>query len=164
MGGSPYGWSYERNRYGAYAYVEVNAKATNLTQLFKSGELWGIDSISIDKRRLMEFANVSFGFIPSVAFEKTFVKTLRNYLKFAKETLSVPPPLKFIAGATNVVGYKMGTTQLALNTLIGNVVEENIIFEGIIDNYSTEPHTILRPFFEHVWEECGLERPDEDIL
>jgi hypothetical protein len=164
MVGRASGWSYGRNRYGAYAYVEVDGKTTNLTQLFKSGELWGIDSVSIEKNLLMQYAKVNFGFFPSVAFEKTFVKTLNNYLKFAKETLRLPPPLKFIAGATNVLGYKMGTEKFAMGTFPGNVVEQNIIFQAIIDAYSIEPHTILRPFFNQVWEECGLERPDEDIL
>ena len=49
-------WSYGRNKYGAYACFEQDGKILNLTQLFKSGELWGIDADCIEKTGLMERA------------------------------------------------------------------------------------------------------------
>lgn len=152
-------YSFGRNKYGAYACSSEDGKVINFTQLFRSGELWGIDAYSIDKNRLMKRANVDFGFFPFGAFEKIFVVTLDHYLKFARDILKLPMPLKFIAGATDVLGYRMAVRGEKVS---GNVVEDHITFEGIIDDYSKEPHIILRPFFEHVWEECGLERPYRD--
>jgi hypothetical protein len=46
----------------------------------------------------------------------------------------------------------------------GTAVENNIILEGMIDDYSLDARIILRPFFEQVWEECGLKRPDKENL
>ncbi len=154
-------WSFGRNKYGAYACYTENEKILNLTQLFRSGELWGIDAYSIDKNRIMERAGVKFGFFPCGALEQIFVVTLKHYLKFAKEILKLPLPLKFIAGATDVLEYCMVIPNRIGTDFGGNVVEDDILFEGIIEDYSKDPHIILRPFFEYVWEECGLVRPDE---
>jgi hypothetical protein len=159
-----------RNRHGAYSYAEEDGKIINVTQLFKSGELWGIDADAIDKRRLIETSkrnniNINFGFFPSVALETIFVRTLSAYLRFAKEILKLSIPLKFIAGATNVLGYKMCAKFEGVNNVCdGEVFEEHITFEGKIEDYSQEPRIILRPFFGKVWEECGLPRPDEEKL
>ena len=156
--------SFGRNKYGAYAYFQREGKILNITQLFKSGELWGIDAYSIEKSRLMERFDVNFGFFPSGAFEKLFVVTMGHYLQFARDILKLSIPLKFVAGATDVLGYKMAARIEGGSGLYGDVVEDPITFERIIDDYSQEPQIILRPFFEHVWEECGLKRPDTDRL
>ena len=157
-------WSFGRNKYGAYACFEKDGKIFNLTQLFKSGELWGIDAYLIDKSRLMERGSVDFGFFPSGAFEKIFVVTLGHYLKFAGDILKLSGPLKFIAGATDVLGYRMIVPYGVGPGFNGDVVEDHVTFDGIIEDYSKEPHIILRPFFERIWEECGLERPDVDLI
>lgn len=154
-------YSFRRNKYGAYACSSEDGRVINFTQLFKSGELWGIDAHSIEKNRLMERANVDFGFFPFGAFEQIFVMTLDHYLKFARDILKLPIPLKFIAGATDVLGYRMAVRG---TKVLGNVVEDHITFEGIIEDYLQEPRIILGSFFEHVWEECGLERPKADRL
>lgn len=154
-------WSFERNKYGAYVFFQKDGKIVNFTQLFKSGELWGIDAFAIDKSRLMKAANVKFGFFPCGYLEKIFVITLSHYLKFSKEIIGLPVPLKFIAGATDVLGYNMYIPQTVGLDFGGPVVEDHIVYEGIIEDYSIDPHIILRPFFEYVWEECGLERPDK---
>jgi len=158
---------YGRNKYGAYVCYEENGKIINFTQLFKSGELWGIDT-RIDKNRIMSLGGIDFGFFPCVAFEQTFVLTLNNYLKFDNEILKLPLPLKFIAGATDVMGYRMscppGMNFTGFVKFAGNVVDDHIIFDGIIEDYSENARTILRQFFEYVWEECGLVRPDKERL
>jgi len=154
--------SYGRNKYGAFVCSYPDRILLNFTQLFKTGEIWGIDT-SIDKTKLMKFHRVKVGFFPCSSFERTFVWTLNNYLKFAHDILKLPAPLKFIAGATDVLGYKMAIPYGG-GGFDGNVVEEHIVFEGVIEDYSKNPRTILRPFFEYVWEECGLNRPDKDKL
>ena len=159
--------SYGRNKYGAYACADEDGLILNFTQLFKNGELWGIDTDLLDKNRLIERAGVRFGFFPCVAFERTFIWALNNYLQFAKDILKLQVPIKFIAGATDILGYRMTAPpgmHVIYERFIGNMVENDVTFEGIIDDYSKEAHKILRPFFERVWEECGLERPDKDIL
>jgi hypothetical protein len=168
MGEPLQSWSYARNRYGALACYVEDGKILNMTQLFKSGEIWGIDADSINKNNLMKYHDIKFGFFPSIGFETIFVWTLNIYLKFANEKLKLTLPLKFIAGATDVLGYRMaapsGIFFSGLGEFGGKVVENHITFEGMIEDYSIDARSILRPFFEYVWEECGLKRPDKENL
>lgn len=151
MGGNGYGITTHRgrNKYGAYTCNYIEDKVTNLTQLFLSNQLWGIDTNNLEKDSHMEKAGVDFGYFPSLAFEDVFNKTLANYLKFASDTLKLPPPLKFIAGATDVEGYRMAMPG-QLPAFSGRVVNKNIIFEGVIADYNKKTTEILRPFFNHV--------------
>jgi len=162
------GCSTGRNRYGAYSCSFKDQKILNFSQLFKNGELWGIDSDSIDKGKCMKWAKVNFGYFPCVDFEQTFYRTLINYLDFSKTTLKLPLPLKLIAGATDVEGYRMppppGMHFGGYERFRGNVVEQHIIYDGLVDSYDIDASKILLPFFEYVWEECGLNRPNKGIF
>jgi hypothetical protein len=82
-------WSYTRNKYGALACYVEDGKIVNMTQLFKSGEIWGIDADCIDKNKLLNYYDIKFGFFPSTGFETIFVWSLNNYLKFAKDILKL---------------------------------------------------------------------------
>lgn len=160
--------SYERNRHGAIVYKDDNGRVTNLTQLFKNGELWGIDAEIIDKQLLIARVDKKFGFFPS-SIERTFVFTpLTEYLRFTKEALKLSLPIWFIAGVTDVAGYRMlapdGLTFGGYERTAGSVVENHIIDEGLITGYDMKATDILKPFFNRVWEECGLERPDKELL
>ena len=159
---------YGRNKYGAFVCIYSSDQIISLTQLFKNGELWGIEADCIEKKIHMERANVSFGFFPCISFEHAFLLTLTNYLKFASEKLKLPLPLLFIAGATDVEGYKMTApndmTFGGFERFAGNVVNRHIIYKGQVNDYNNEVTKILRPFFDHVWEECGLERPNRERL
>jgi hypothetical protein len=157
---------YRRNKYGAYVYEKLKDNIIFLTQLFKNRELWGINTYAVNRQYFMKRENINFGYFPCVIFEDTFILTLTNYLKFASEVLKLPLPLRFIAGATDVEGYKMtappGMEFGPLEKFGGRCVENNIIYDGVIQNYGDEATRILRPFFNLVWEECGLERPDKE--
>jgi hypothetical protein len=139
------------------------AIVTNSSQVFMTRELWGIDARTINSKRLKEAAGVDFGFFPAAALERTFTQTLKNYLDFANRTLQVPLSLKVQAGATNVERYRMSMPG-SPTSFDGCVLERNVVFEGEIRDYSEHPIRILRPFFDLVWEKCGLTRPDVDTL
>lgn len=157
----------DRNKYGAFVCTyDANNMILDLIQLFKNRELWGIDAYSIVKQHCMEHAKVDFGFFPCVAFENNFIVTLDNYLKFAAETLKFALPLHFIAGASDVGGYRMTqpSGSRGFSKFGGSVMDNHILYEGQITDYSHKETYILRPFFDYVWEECGLERPDVERL
>jgi len=162
------GYSYGRNKFGGIAVWPQDEKVRTFTQLFKNREIWGIDTLTIDKKSNMERVNKSFGYFPCSLLEESFLFTLASYLKFCHQVINLPLPLKIIAGATNVEGFKMAAPQGMdfgpLEKFGGEVVEKHILYEGQIDNYEDKPETILRPFFEKLWEETGLERPDKDRL
>jgi hypothetical protein len=83
-------------------------------------------------------------------------------MHFASEKLKLPLPLRFIAGAVNVKDYKMACKVWGgMNGFEGRAVNNEITFEGQITDYGANPRDILRPFFAHIWEECGLERAKE---
>ena len=46
----------------------------------------------------------------------------------------------------------------------GRVVEDHIVYEGTITDFDSDSKVLLRPFFEKLWEECGLKRPDREQL
>ncbi len=159
------GGRFGRNRYGAFVYAEANGKILQVTELLKTGELWGIDAYCIERKVHMEFSGVKFGYIPCSAFERVFVATLTNYLQFAEGVLKLSLPMKFIAGATRVQGYRMAVPPSLFGTKFdGDVVEANIVYSGTIDSFQQDPLRILRPFFDYVWRECGLQRPDLDVI
>ena len=116
----------------------------------------------------MEWSKVNFGYFPCVDFEQSFYQTLKNYLTFAKNTLNLPLPLKLIAGAIDVEGYRMtpppGMSFGGFERFAGNVVEQHLIYKTKIENYDEDPSVILIPYFKYVWEECGLERPDKPVF
>ena len=161
-------WSSGRNKYGAYSFSNEETIITHLSQLFKNKEIWGIDSFCLDKNRIMEWSNVNFGYFPCVDFEQSFYQTLKNYLIFAKNTLNLPLPLKLIAGATDVEGYRMTPPPVmsfgGFERFAGNVVEQHLIYKTKIENYDEDPSVILIPYFKYVWEECGLERPNKPVF
>lgn len=167
MGEHP-GGTYGRNRFGAFVCNHNEGKVLNLTQLFKNGELWGINAYCIDKKLLVDRAKIDFGFFPCVALEDCFISSLANYLQFSKNVLKLPLPIRFIAGATNVKGYRMtaptGMHFGGFEKFAGSVVEQHITYDGKIENYDEKVTDILRPFFNHIWEECGLDRPDKEYL
>lgn len=152
--------SFERNRYGAFSYAQNEGKILEMSQLFKTGELWGIDAFTIDGNRPRGFSQTSFTRFPITAVEEVFAFTLTNFLKFARETLRLNGSIRFIAGATDVKGYEIALRDGWRN---GMVLDEHIIYEGVIGDLDDRATVILRPFFEYFWEECGLKRPDVEI-
>lgn len=157
--------AYGRNGYGAFVchYSEPQLQVWALTQLFLNHELWGIDRVLLDIRQ--DRSRQGFGCFGSTNIEIMFVETLKNYLTFANETLKVSLPLRFVAGATGVEGFKMtapaGTRFIDLNDFKGRCVNDAIVYEGTITDYSADIQGILLPFFRRLWDECGLSRPDE---
>lgn len=145
-----------RNRYGAMIYREDNDNIMAFSQLHTNQEIWGVSSEPADWYTPQGpiFAN---------GYEAAFIRALSNYLGFAKNTLGLPPPLKFIVGFANVEGFRMAPTGVGAFNLYGSdaVLDQHIVETGQITDYETEPLELLRPFFERVWRECGVsERPD----
>ena len=162
------GWNRGRNRHGAFVCAHNENKVLAITQLFRNKELWGIDAMTIDKELCKEWSKVEFGYFACSSLETAFTQTLYTYLTFCQNILNLQLPLRFIAGATGVEEYRMtapsGMNFGGFEKFGGRVVEENLIHEGTITNYELPVTAILRPFFDYIWEECGLNRPDKEIL
>lgn len=157
------GWNQGRNRHGAFVCANAENRALSLTQVFCNREVWGIDADLIDKEHSMQWAEVEFGYFPISALEAAFQHTLSSYIAFCRDFLKLICPIRFVAGATGVEGYRMtappGMNFRGFEKVAGRVVESNIVYEGIIEDYEVAPTVILHPFFEKLWEECGLDPP-----
>jgi hypothetical protein len=167
MRGEAGGASFGRNQYGAVAYESYKESellyVSEMTQLFLSKEIWGIDAACISFTE-DEIKAKGFAFLPSVALERSFTGTMQSYLSFASQTLALRPPLKFIVGAVGIKGYRMALPSGYSKTPTGRMEQPSIIYEGALTDYGTSPLRLLRPFFELLWKECGLPRPDRDAL
>ena len=157
----------ERNRYGAFSAHAHEGLIRQLSQLFKTGEIWGVDYFTLDtKVKNWHSPPLEFGYFPCALFEDIFIETLYSYLNFAHEKLKLSLPLKLIVGATDVRDFRMAAPSgMTFDERFGGkVIENDLIKEMKIDNYDTPPRSILMPFFRYVWEECGLTRPDKESL
>jgi hypothetical protein len=162
---------YERNKYGVFSIAQhEGGLVRHLSQLFKTGEIWGVDCWTIDRELALRHGyfphlpDSTPGVFPCATLEDIFINTLENYLKFFREKLQLSLPVKLTVGATDVKGFRMARGYGVSSRFLGNVVEEHLIKEMIIDSHETPPRSILMPFFKYVWEECGLTRPDKDCL
>jgi hypothetical protein len=153
------GWTPARNRFGAIVYEGPNSgKLYNLTQLFLSRELWGIDAFVVNAAQCREFSpKFGKGYIASLFVERTFVSALANYLKFAEESLQLPPPLNIRVGLTGIKGYPMATEA----GFVGGILHDAVEWNGVISSYGVMPHDVLRPWFDKIWKQCGLVRPEK---
>ncbi|RYD71410.1 MAG: hypothetical protein EOP84_24925 [Verrucomicrobiaceae bacterium] len=75
-----------------------------MTQVFRSGELWGVN------RRLLVDDQQHGKFVPALPFEATIARSLREYCKFLSEKLETPPPYDIIAGVVGLAGFRIAFT------------------------------------------------------
>lgn len=153
FGGTLSAWT-GRNEYGAVIYDAKDQKRQTavdcISQVFKNGEIWGIDKRMLD-------GNV----IPSSSLEIDFEATLSNYLQFAQHGLLLDLPLKFVAGLSDVKGFRLGLPPNKWGEEFrGPVVDDVVVDEGVIDDYGTSIHELLLPFFRMVWDACDCPRPE----
>jgi len=160
MGMHVRGWGHDRNAFGAIAYEGTDdARITGLTQMFLSWELWGVDAYAVNATRCREFmGGKSNGFIMSHYVERSFTKTLINYLKFYQKTKPEISELIITAGLTGIKGYPMAVGDHAIR---GHIFNDEIIWTAEISDVSTPADKLLAPLFERIWEEAGLSRPQE---
>ncbi|PYK36994.1 MAG: hypothetical protein DME49_13550 [Verrucomicrobia bacterium] len=158
MGADLSGWTPGRNVFGAIVYESpVDGKLYHLTQVFLNKELWGIDAFAVNATHCKNFTEGrSGGYIASSYVERMFTETLSNYLGFARESLKLPVPLQLEAGLTGIKGYPIAVE----HGMPGCVLTNHVRWTGTVPSYEIPPHEILRPFFDYMWEECGVVRPD----
>ncbi len=163
------GLNYGRNSHGAFVVNNNNDQALGLTQLMQTKELWGIEATLIDKEYILTHTEYTHGILHPSNIEPVFAECLENYLEFYKTQLSLEPPYKFEIGLTGVHGYRMApprgmVVDRGLSEFAGEIVTENIISKGEIHSFDKNASELLRPFFEYLWEEANLTRPDKEIL
>jgi hypothetical protein len=142
--------------YGVYPpNGEVSDPVDGVLYLFKTGEIWSTDTYW---STMKDENNNKFILLN----EKNF----RNSLKTYSETLNklgINPPYKWIAGIEGVYnrgilmmsrsGYYSSDSRVRGSFMLQSIVEEGIYIPP------QNPADALKPFFDRVYECCGLERP-----
>ena len=161
MGMDYTGWSHTRNAFGAIAWAAPSQDGSlyNLSQLFLTKELWGMDAFAVNADRCREFTDGKLnGFIMSTYVERLFAETLFHYVSFARKFLELPLPLNFEVGLVGVKGYPLALPQGGFG---GKFLENSIVWSGQILSDETPMNEILQPFLEYMWKKCGVPRPQE---
>src|SRR5258708_400017 len=165
MGGELLGSISERNVVGSFICQHETYTITYLTQLHNNGDLFGMDFESVSKARRTKNAGITFGILPAVRFERVFTSTLANYLDVAANTLRLPLPLSVTAGVSGIRGFRLSVSpEIFGNPYIGKALHPTIADPIQVSSYDKPIASLLRPFFNHVWEEFGEDRPDVEQL
>jgi hypothetical protein len=149
------GWDYRYNLDGFLTFaLSREGVSYSYVQVFRSGIIEAVEGLLLkpQKEELL---------IPSVAYEKELVNSIREYLSVLRE-LNVGLPALIFLTFVGIKGYSMYVPQTHRFWLSGRVptIERDIIFlpEAVIESYEDKVEEILRPIFDAVWNSCGLER------
>ena len=140
----------DRNRYGVVA-IEPSGTSTvprGLTQLFPSGEVWGISThlFKIFDRHL----TISF-----VAVENVYRRVLANYCDHLSKGIGLAPPFTIVLGA---VGLR-DTYVRADSTVNGPIHTDNIEIRRVLSDFGKEAQeTVVRNFVDAVLDLAGVRR------
>jgi hypothetical protein len=149
------GW-HAQNRWGFVQLGDVHEdggmhRPWCFTQLFRSGEIWGIDQRLLRPRDRLEGQAV----IPSKAIEEIFSSALRNFLTVAQVRLMLAPPVKIICGLGFIENLRLAHNG-PIDRLSDPCPDRSVIHEQVVESLDIDPDEVLIPFYTKVWDACGL--------
>jgi hypothetical protein len=148
----------ESNRYGiivlGYDGGELPHIAMQLTQVFRSGEIWGLNRSLIEPRVTKPMRTFQ---IPWPEVELQFRQMLANYLDFAREALDVSLPLTLVAGLAMVrdaefVGQK--AKWFSNPPPRTRCFKDFVHHQAMIPKWGIAQGPLLDPFFRTILDEC----------
>lgn len=137
--------------------TETYLTALGLSQVFRHGEIWGIEGYSLREEYEVSGSKVKIKYIAASYIENLFTETLQNYIEWVRSSLELELPLKYILGLSGINEYAISVSS---STIDGYCVEDEVIKTGVITDYDLDIADILIPFFRNIWESCGVQRPD----
>jgi hypothetical protein len=129
-------------------------ETTSIVFAFESAEVWAIDTWLLGTHPPEIFIG---------ELEKEWATRLLEYGAFLRH-LGVNPPYRWIAGITGVnhwhLQYPAPPGQMRFSGWQGpECFADEIVIEGTYDNAQSTIAALL-PFFEKMYERCGIRRPD----
>ena len=82
---------------------------------------------------------------------------LSQYLLFARDHLKLSLPLRWVAGICDIGEHRLTVGE----EFSERPYNDELIENGLIQDYSSPIHKMLEPFFEAVWKEFGVRRSPE---
>lgn len=147
---------FDRNVFGSIVIKQENGKPYHFTQLFLSREIWGVDAECVNADRIKyRFKDNPIAYIPNGHVENRFVSTLQNYLAFAQTHLNLPAPFRIEAGLVGIKGYPITINSF---NVAGKALHDNVSWQSELSSYRKPAWEILAPFFDRVWDNCGIQR------
>ncbi|MFZ0954036.1 MAG: hypothetical protein WAN17_17325 [Candidatus Sulfotelmatobacter sp.] len=132
--------------YGFYRSEGLTEPTGSLVYVFTDGEVWTINTLFLALRPDLLLLE-----------EGKFVKSLEQCSNFLKG-LNIPGPYRWVAGMEGVKNRHLREDRFGRRTgiCLVNIIEE----EGVLKS-GDDPQKAIEPFFEEVFDKCGLRRrPD----
>jgi len=148
----------ESNDYGVillgYDSDELPHIAVQLTQVFRSGEIWGLNRSLIEPVRTKPQRTFQ---IPWPATELQFRHTLAHYIDFARDVLELPLPVTLVAGLAMVRDAEFIAEKVkwfANSPKRSRCFQEFIRHRTTIRQWDAPQGPLLDPFFKNLLDEC----------
>lgn len=137
------------NNFGIVSFQQTPGEPIEqMTQLFRSGEIWGIEKANetmVEKK-----------LIPLKHIVTVFKDGLSSYLSFCRDVLYISPPVKIIAGISGIAGFAISSSPSEHNPILGRCSQDEVLHETLLLNLDVEAIEVLAPFFQKLWEEFSL--------
>lgn len=160
MGTLPLGWYRYKsscrgsNKWGECSYIcepdPADGDLITISQLMLERELWSIETNIVDHK----FYEIPVILIEEI--EQDFTETIGRYMQTAQKILQIQPPLRIIAGLTDISGCQL---QKGYHSFSKPIFDPKVVTEIDLQSYDLDAGTILIPFYERIWEAAYLRRP-----
>jgi len=139
---------------------EPETIASRVTQVFRTGEMWGMNRLLIEPQRTEPRTFQ----IPWPGVALAFERSLSHYLKFAEETLALEYPVTVVAGLVNIKDAPLvREAKWAPETpTTARSFESSIIRFWTVRSSVSDSRSVLHPLYEAIFEACGLRYTEED--
>jgi len=118
----------------------------SLVFVFTDGEIWTIDTFAPRAQPQLILLD-----------EQAFTKSLKQCAAFLNDRLNVLGPYRWVAGMEGVKDRSLPLPNDQLGRTRGPCTVDPIEVAGVF-TLEQDPATILEPFFEEVFESCGVAR------
>lgn len=155
---------YAKNRNGVVVLgfdgEKPDTLATRLTQVFLTGEIWGLNKALIEPQEAEPRRRF---FIPWAATSEAFEQSLRDYLRFARESLKVELPVIVVAGLAmvNEALFVPPESRYREHPQRARCMENSINRRWTLDTFDVSPNELFHEFYAAIWDACGLDYEKE---
>lgn len=134
--------------------------ATRITQVFRTGQIWGHNKILIDPQP--ELTRTCR--IPWPVIKQEFEHTLASYIQFAHQVLRLDLPVTIVAGLALVKDAEFVRDKLkwyADPPKITRCLDQFVWQSSSLPEFKSSPRQLLEPFYKAVFDACALNYSDE---
>lgn len=147
------GWSPTRNRHGTLTHTPIADGLFSITQVLKSGEIWGVDA------RLLREREGYPTFVPADACEAGLQESLRRYLQAGRDHFGYSGIIEVEAGLVNVIGFNLAIADRWGDNMRGPIYEDVKVATFVDLREPATSEAALLKIFSAIFDAAGLERP-----